>query len=44
MRSTNGAWDNSNDYSNAGMTTGTMIPADKCAVYEGGKLVFGSEA
>ena len=43
MRSTNGAWDNSNDYSNAGMTTGTMIPADKCAVYEGGKLVYGSE-
>ena len=43
MRNPNGKWDPSNDPSYAGIQTGTLTSGEKSAVYEDGKLVFGTE-
>lgn len=43
MRNKNGVWDNSNDPSFEGLTTGSVIPAMKFALYEGDTLVYGTE-
>ena len=43
LRSSNGVWDNSNDYSYNGLAQGNPVAAVNMAVYEEGELVFGSE-
>ena len=43
MRNPNGKWDPSNDPSYAGLQTGTATTCEKAAIYEDGKLVFGTE-
>ena len=43
MRSLKGTWDNSNDFSYEGLSVGSMVRGTKLAVYENGKLVYGSE-
>ena len=43
MRNTLGVWDDSNDYSHAGLSVGTLTAATMMAVYERGELVYGSE-
>ncbi len=43
MRNENGSWDNSNDPSFYNMTSGGNALLTKTALYEGGKLVFGTE-
>jgi len=43
MRNPNGKWDPSNDPSYAGLQTGTAATCEKTAIYEDGKLVFGTE-
>lgn len=43
MRNPEGVWDNSNDPSFAGLSMGTMIPAEGMAVYEDGELIYGTE-
>ena len=43
MRNPNGKWDPSNDPSYAGLQTGTAATCEKAAIYEDGKLVFGTE-
>ena len=43
LRNPNGTWDNSNDPSFKGMTKGGNAMLTSSALYENGKLVFGSE-
>lgn len=43
LRNPGGTWDPSNDPSFAGMATGTQALNSNIAVYENGKLVFGTE-
>ena len=43
MKSNVGAWDNDNDPSFEGLTVGGTTMSEHVAVYENGKLVFGSE-
>lgn len=43
MRNPNGKWDPNNDPSYAGIQTGTAVTGEKTAIYEDGKLVFGTE-
>lgn len=46
IRNTKGVWDNSNDPSYmdiAGAGSGTLVKAENLALYEGDKLVFGTE-
>lgn len=43
MKSSVGVWDNSNDPSYEGLTTGSVVPAEKLAMYEGDTLVYGTE-
>lgn len=43
MKSGVGVWDNSNDPSFEGLTTGSVVPAEKLAVYEGDTLIYGTE-
>lgn len=43
MRNPEGPWDNSNDPSFAGLSTGSSVLATGMALYENGVLVFGSE-
>lgn len=43
LRNPEGAWDNSNDPSFAGLTMGTSQMATGIALYEGDKLIFGTE-
>ena len=43
LKSGNGTWDNSNDPSFEGLTTGSLIAGEKLALYEDGKLVYGTE-
>lgn len=43
MRNPGGKWDPSNDPSYSGMQTGTVQLSEKTAIYEDGKLVFGTE-
>lgn len=46
IRNTKGVWDNSNDPSYmdvAGVSSGTLTKANNMALYEGNKLVFGTE-
>jgi len=46
MKSSSGVWNSANDYSFADLTSSngsSMISADHCALYDNGKLVFGSE-
>ena len=43
MRNPGGKWDPSNDPSYSGLQTGTVQISGKTAIYEDGKLVFGTE-
>ena len=43
LRNPNGKWDPSNDPSYAGLQTSTAGTCEKAAIYEDGKLVFGTE-
>jgi endoglucanase len=43
IRSINGVWDNSNDYSFEGLPNNSVTTGDRIAIYEGGKLIYGSE-
>lgn len=43
MRNPLGTWDNSNDPSFAGLSTGSVVMSGAVALYENGLLVFGSE-
>lgn len=43
MRNPQGAWNNQNDPSFAGLSNGSMILATNMALYENGQLVFGTE-
>ena len=43
MKSKTGIWDNSNDPSFDGLTTGSVIPAMKLALYEDDTLCYGTE-
>lgn len=43
MKSLSGVWDNSNDPSYDGATPGTVKTSYQTALYEDGKLIFGSE-
>lgn len=43
LKSQNGTWDNSNDPSYAGLTSGNVIKGFKLALYADNKLVYGTE-
>ncbi|MGN0327077.1 MAG: glycoside hydrolase family 9 protein [Lachnospiraceae bacterium] len=43
MRNPLGVWDNSNDPSFVGLSTGSVTMSDAVALYENGVLIFGSE-
>lgn len=43
LKNPKGVWNNDNDPSFGGMQTGTLIPGEKLAFYEDGRLVYGKE-
>ena len=43
MRNPEGAWDNENDPSHEGLSLGSTTVSEDIALYEDGKLVFGTE-
>lgn len=43
LRNPQGTWDNSNDPSFAGLSTGSVVMSENVALYENGVLIFGSE-
>lgn len=43
MKSNNGTWDSNNDPSYEGMRAGSMVAGVKLALYENGRLVYGTE-
>lgn len=43
MRNPLGVWDNSNDPSFVGLSTGSVTMSEAVALYEDGMLIFGSE-